>query len=77
MSPPRRSRHRIWPAVTNVTFTHVGDAVITGSWNTTKFTVALHDGGKGGTLDTLRVRYGNLDTGTLTSIHGDVLVNQS
>lgn len=62
-------------AVTSETFMRPGDAVIMGIWNGTTFRVDLHDGGKGGNLDTLRVRYGDLDTGTLTAIHGDVSVN--
>jgi len=64
-------------AVTSVTFTHPGDAVIIGSWNGAKFRIDLHDGAKGGGLDTLRVRYGDLDTGMLTATHGDVLVTPS
>jgi uncharacterized repeat protein (TIGR01451 family) len=62
--------------ITRVAITGPHDAVITGTWKGTAFTVTLHDGGAPNKLDTVRVQYGSFDTSTLSAKHADVHISQ-
>jgi hypothetical protein len=61
-------------SITRVAITGPSDAVISGTWAGTLFTVTLHDGGASNKNDTVRVQYGSFDTGTQTLKHSGVHV---
>jgi uncharacterized repeat protein (TIGR01451 family) len=63
--------------IARVAITGPHDAVITGTWKGTAFTVTLHDGGAPSKNDTVRVQYGSFDTSTLSAKHADVHIDQS
>jgi hypothetical protein len=59
-----------------VAITGADDAIITGVSGGIPFIVNLHDGGNGNHGDTVRVRYGSLDTGVLSTKHGEVHIRR-
>jgi len=62
--------------ITQVRFIGRNDAVITGTWQGTPFTVTLHDGGGcSNRQDSVRVQYGSFDTATLQAKHGEVHIS--
>jgi uncharacterized repeat protein (TIGR01451 family) len=62
--------------ITQVRFVGSNDAVITGTWQGTPFTVTLHDGGGcSNRQDSVRVQYGSFDTATLQAKHGEVHIS--
>ena len=62
--------------ITQVRFVGSNDAVITGTWQGTPFTVTLHDGGGcSNRQDSVRAQYGSLDSATLQAKHGEVHIS--
>jgi hypothetical protein len=59
-----------------VAITGAEDVIVTGVSGGIRFIVNLHDGANSNHGDTVRVRYGSLDTGVLSTKHGEVHIRR-